>query len=107
MIRVLFICGKARARSPTAAQIFADREGVQTDFGGISRDADDALSADQIDWADLILVMERRHLTRLSDRFGRQLNGKRMITLGIADRYKFMQPELIQELQARAAPYLR
>jgi predicted protein tyrosine phosphatase len=107
MIRVLFVCGKARARSPTAAQIFAEWEGVQTDFGGISRDADDALSADQIDWADLILVMERRHLTRLSDRFGRRLNGKRMITLGIADRYKFMQPELIQELQARAGPHLR
>jgi predicted protein tyrosine phosphatase len=107
MIRVLFICGKARARSPTAAQLFADWDGVQTDFGGISRDADDALSTDQIDWADLILAMERRHLTRLSDRFGRQLNGKRMIALGIADRYRFMQPELIQELRAKAAPHLR
>jgi predicted protein tyrosine phosphatase len=107
MIRVLFICGKARARSPTAAQIFAARPGVSTDFGGISRDADDALSADQIDWADVILVMERRHAERLRDRFGRQLDGKRMVTLGIRDRYSFMQPELIDALQARAAAYLR
>ena len=107
MIRVLFICGKARARSPTAAQIFAGWKGVSTDFGGISSDADDALSADQIDWADLILVMERRHTERLRDRFGRQIDGKRIISLGIRDRYSFMQPELVGELQAKAGPYLR
>jgi len=105
--RVLFICGRARARSPTAAQVFAGRPGVSTDFGGISRDADDALSADQIDWADLIIVMERRHAERLRDRFGRQLDGKRLVTLGIRDRYSFMQPELVVELQDKAGPYLR
>lgn len=107
MTRVLFICGKARARSPTAAQIFSGRPGVSTDFGGISRDADNALSADQIDWADLIIVMERRHAERLRDRFGHQLDGKRLVTLGIRDRYSFMQPELVGELQAKAGPYLR
>ena len=107
MIRVLFICGKARARSPTAAQVFADWKGVSTDFGGISNDADDALSADQIDWADLILVMERRHTERLRDRFGSRIDGKRVISLGIRDRYSFMQPELVGELHAKAGPYLR
>ena len=107
MIKVLFICGKARRRSPTAAQVFAETEGVRTDFGGISRDADDALSADQIDWADVILAMERRHVERLRDRFGRQLDGKRVIALGIADRYGFMQPELVRELRAKAGPHLK
>ena len=107
MIRVLFICGKARSRSPTAAQIFSGLKGVQTDFGGLSRDADDALSADQIDWADRIIVMEHRHRIRLSDRFGRQLAGKSVITLDIPDKYAFMQPELIRELQAKAGPHLR
>lgn len=107
MKRVLFICGKARARAPTAAQIFAAREGVSTDFGGISRDADDALSADQIEWADIIIVMEPRHRTRLADRFGRLLDGRKVVSLGIRDRYTFMQPELIEELEEKAAPYLR
>lgn len=107
MIRALFICGKARARSPTAAQVFSGWPGVSADFGGISRDADDALSADQIDWADLILVMEPRHARRLTDRFGRIMNGKRVVTLDIRDRYTFMQPELVNELVAKAGPYLR
>lgn len=106
MTRILFICGKGRARSPTAAQIFA-RGGLSTDFGGISRDADDALSADQIDWADLIFVMEQRHRTRLGDAFGRILDGKRVINLAIRDRYSFMAPDLIAELEAKVPPHLR
>ena len=105
-MRVLFICGKARVRSPTAAQVFADLPGVQTDFGGISRDADDALSADQLDWADLIMVMERRHAARLNDRFGRMLAGKKVVVLDIRDRYTFMEQALIDELNEKAAPRL-
>jgi predicted protein tyrosine phosphatase len=106
-VRALFVCGKARARSPTAAQVFAEWPGVSADFGGLSTDADDALSADQIDWADLILVMEQRHLTRLTDRFGNRMSGKRVVTLNIRDRYVFMEPGLIEELIERAGPHLR
>lgn len=107
MKRALFICGKARARSPTAAQVFAEMPGISTDFGGISADADDALSADQIDWADLIFVMEPRHTTRLNDRFGKMLAGRRIINLSIRDRFTFMQPELVEELNRKALPHLR
>lgn len=107
MKRVLFVCGKARVRSPTAAQIFADWEGVRTDFGGLSNDADDALSSDQIDWADIIMVMERRHATRLNDKFGRMLAGKKILVLDIRDRFTFMEAELIDELLSKAGTRLR
>ncbi|MEM7237996.1 MAG: phosphotyrosine protein phosphatase [Pseudomonadota bacterium] len=105
-MRLLFICGKGRARSPTAAQIF-ERDGFSTDFGGVSKDADDALSADQIEWADLIFVMEQRHRIRLGDAFGRILRGKRVITLAIRDRYSFMATDLIAELELKVPPNLR
>jgi predicted protein tyrosine phosphatase len=107
MKRVLFVCGKARVRSPTAAQIFAEWAGLRTDFGGLSNDADDALSADQIDWADVIMVMERRHASRLNDRFGRQLAGKKVLVLDIRDRYTFMEQGLINELMEKAGSRLR
>jgi len=97
--RVLFLCGKARARSPTAAQIFAEWPRISTDFAGISNDADDTLSEDQIDWADLIMVMERR--------FGRALAGKKILVLDIRDRYTFMEQGLIDELMQKAGPRLR
>ena len=107
MKRVLFVCGKARVRSPTAAQVFADWHGIRTDFGGISNDADDALSADQIDWADIIMVMERRHATRLNDRFKKMLAGKKVLVLDIRDRYTFMEADLIEELLNKAGTRLR
>lgn len=106
MTRVLFLCSDARTLSPTAAQIFADRPGVRTDFAGVSPGADDTLSADQIDWADLILVMERRHAARLNDSFGRMLAGKKIVVLDIRDRYTFMEQGLVAELEEKAGPQL-
>ena len=107
MKRILFVCGKARVRSPTAAQVFAEWKGIRTDFGGLSNDADDALSADQIDWSDLIMVRERRHQTRLNAKFGRMLAGKKVRVLDIRDRFTFMEPALIEELLEKAGPRLR
>jgi len=107
MIRALFICGKARRRSPTAAQVFATWEGVRTDFGGVSNDADDALSSDQIDWADQIFVMEQRYAKRLSEKFGPALRGRRVINLAIRDEYRFMDAHLIEALIQKAGPHLR
>ena len=107
MTKALFICGKARARSPTAAQIFSTWDGVRTDFGGVSNDADDALSSDQLDWADQIFVMEQRHAKRLSEKFGNALRGKRVINLAIQDRFGFMDEDLIRQLIDKAGPHLR
>lgn len=105
MTRVLFVCGKARSRSPTAAQVFAER-GYSTDFGGLSRDADDALSADQIEWAEHIFVMDNRQLRRLMDQFPGPMRGKRVVTLGIPDLYTFMQDDLVDLLLTKAGPHL-
>lgn len=107
LTRALFICGKARSRSPTAAQVFARWESVSTDFGGISNDASDALSADQLDWAEQIFVMEQRHAKRLVEKFRAVMRGKRVINLGVRDNYTFMQPELVDLLIEKAGPHLR
>ena len=70
MKRVLFICGKGRQRSPTAEQIFSNRDGWETDSAGLSSDADILVSFEQIDWATHIVVMEKRQLARLRDAAG-------------------------------------
>ncbi|WP_295313747.1 phosphotyrosine protein phosphatase [Roseobacter sp.] len=90
-------------RSPTAADLVAARDGFETDFAGLSRDADELLSVEQIEWADLIVVMEKRHKTRLTAAFGACLKDRRVVVLGIPDRYNFMQPGLV----ARLEPALR
>lgn len=100
-MNILFICGKARQRSPTAAEIAARLLRVQTDFAGLSADADERLGPEQIDWADIVVVMEKAHLARLRRQFGGHLGGRRVVCLDIADRYTFMQPELVQLLERR------
>jgi len=98
MIHVLFICGKARMRSPTAADIVARWPGFQTDFAGLSRDADEIVSSEQIGWADVIAVMEPRQKKRLTTLFGKRLGDKKVYVLGIADRYGYGDPDLIDRL---------
>ena len=51
-------------------------------------------------------VMEKSHLNRLRRRFGEILVGKRIVTLHIPDDYRFMQPELIDELQTKVREYV-
>ena len=101
MRAVLFICGKARRRSPTAAAVAAERLGVETDFAGLSADADERVGPEALAWADGIAVMERSQLARLKRQAGGALKGKRVVCLDIPDRYGFMQPELVELIAAR------
>ena len=95
---VLFICGKARLRSPTAEQVFTDWPGIETASAGTGNDADCQVSAELIAWADTVLVMESTHRAKIAARFQPQLRGKRVAVLGIPDRYAYMAPELVQLL---------
>ncbi len=107
MIRALFICSRNRLRSPTAEQLFGSWPGVETDSAGLAPDAEVRLSAEQVQWATLILVMEKRHRSRLMRQYRQALAGKRVICLDIPDDYAYMQPELIKLLQRKVAGLLR
>lgn len=106
LIRALFICTQNRLRSPTAEQVFASWPNVETDSAGLASDANVPLSVEQIYWATLIFVMEKAHRNKLAKKFRMHLNGKRIICLDIPDDYAFMQPELVQLLQAKVGPFL-
>jgi predicted protein tyrosine phosphatase len=101
MKRVLFICGKARQRSPTAEQVFADAPGWETDSAGLSADAYTPVSAEQIEWSTHIAVMEKRQLARLRKAFPKMVSGRKIVSLDIPDNYTFMQQELIDLLKQR------
>lgn len=105
MMRALFISGRSRARGPTAAQIVSQWKNVRADCAGIASDADDQLSQEQLDWADIIFVMEPRQKTVIGSKFSDALRGKRMINLDIGDLYSFMEPELVEILTRKLKPY--
>ncbi|VWC78118.1 cellular communication/signal transduction [Burkholderia lata] len=107
MTRALFICSRNRLRSPTAEAVFAGWPDVETDSAGLAPDADARLSAEQLDWADVVFVMERAHKARLAAQFGTRMRHKKIVCLDIPDRYSYMQPELVTLLERKAGPFLR
>lgn len=100
-MRLLFVCARNRLRSPTAEQVFAGVRGMETCSAGIQPDADQPLTQELIDWADLIFVMEDRHRAVLSRNFRSGLRGKRIVCLDIPDDYGLMDPELVRLLWER------
>jgi predicted protein tyrosine phosphatase len=106
-VNLLFICSKNRLRSPTAEQVFADWPAMQTASAGVNLDADNPVSPELLEWADLILVMEPVHRRKLASKFRKHLSQKRVVNLGIPDDYQFMQPELVDLLKRKVTPYLQ
>ena len=81
--------------------------GGRNRLAGLSSDAEVELSLDQVEWADIIFVMERRHKAMLSQRFRRHIGDKRVVCLDIPDQYAFMDEELVRRLERTVAPILR
>ncbi|MGJ8658066.1 MAG: low molecular weight protein tyrosine phosphatase family protein [Akkermansiaceae bacterium] len=106
MKNILFICSMNRLRSPTAETIFSELAHISVDSAGLNRGADIILSAEQLESADIIFVMEKTHLRKLNQKYNQHLKGKRIITLNIPDNYPYMDPDLIKILQKKCQPYL-
>ena len=105
MKNVLFICSQNKLRSPTAEAVFAGWPGVEVDSAGLNNDAVVPLTPEQVEWADLIFVMEKVHREKLNRKFERHLNHQRVIVLRIPDRYHYMDPDLVGLLKAKVTPY--
>ena len=101
------MCSRNRLRSPTAEQVFSGYQNLQVSSGGLSPDAEEILTDEMVEWADLIFVMEKSHRTKLNHRFASSLRDKRVICLDIPDEYDYMQPDLIALLETKVLPFLR
>lgn len=106
MIRLLFVCSKNRLRSPTAEAVFSQVDGVEAIGAGTSKDSETPLSGDLVEWADIILPMERAQKSKITAKYSALLRDKRMVVLGIPDHYECMQPELIEILKSKASRFL-
>lgn len=104
---VLFICGKNKLRSPTAEAVFSSWQGIATDSAGVNVDANVVVSQEQIQWSDIIFVMEKAHLVKLKNKYLSAIKGKHVVCLNIPDKYEYMQPELISLLEIKVEKYLR
>lgn len=107
MKKLLFVCSENRLRSPTAEAVFSEYDGVEAIGAGTNFDAETPVSGDLIEWADIILVMEKMHRNKVSKKFKELLKEKRLVVLDIPDNYEYMQPELIQLLKTKVSKVVR
>lgn len=80
---------------------------METASAGLAPDAEEECSAELVEWAGIIFVMEKAHRARLQRRFRKSLKSARVVCLDIPDDYAFMQPELVDLLKRKVGPYLR
>jgi predicted protein tyrosine phosphatase len=104
---ILFVCGKNRRRSATAVEIFAGMAGSRSVSAGTSPDAECPVSADLLEWADQVFVMEQGQRRYLQAHFGAVLQDKKIVCLGVREVYSYMQPELVALLRTKMIPWLR
>ena len=106
-MNLLFVCSENRLRSPTAEMVFSKYPGVSAIGAGTNLDAETPVTGDLIEWADVILVMEKNHRNKIYKKFKELLKGKRLVCLDIPDNYELMQPELVKLLEAKVSRYVR
>ncbi|MDB5226692.1 MAG: protein tyrosine phosphatase [Bacteroidota bacterium] len=105
-MKVLFVCSRNQWRSPTAENIYKKYNHLQVRSAGTEPSARVKLTAKTIIWADIIFAMEKRHKLRIQEKFPIEAQLKEIIVLDIADEYKYMDEELIREIQSKVDHHL-
>jgi predicted protein tyrosine phosphatase len=99
-LKILFVCGRNQWRSPTAERIYRNDPRVDVRSAGVSNHARRQVSGGDLDWADLVLVMERKHGARIRAQFPDRALFPRMDSLEIPDEYHAMDEELVALIRA-------
>jgi len=104
--RVLFICSRNQWRSPTAEKVFSAWQGLEVMSAGLDPSAVEPVTPEHLEWAEVIFVMEKSHRAKLSRKFRAYLKHQKIVVLGIPDRYRYMDPELVGLLEKLVPPHL-
>ena len=97
-LNVLFVCSRNQWRSPTGEQVWRRHPRVNSRSAGTSAGARRVVSSADLAWADVVLVMEEKHKSRLLAEYRALLLHKPLHVLDIPDDYKYMDPELVELL---------
>jgi predicted protein tyrosine phosphatase len=102
---ILVVCTFNQWRSPTAEVIFKNDPRFNIRSAGVSASAKHQISHGDIEWADVIVVMEKEHKKKIERVFDRN-HLPAIHILDIEKNYQFMEPELIELLEEKFATLL-
>jgi predicted protein tyrosine phosphatase len=104
--KLLFICSRNKIRSLTAEKLYGRNPAYAVRSAGTQASARIKVTEGLLGWADIVFCMEKAQLQRVQARYPEALATKRVVVLHIPDDYTFMQPELVDELEAKLASHL-
>jgi predicted protein tyrosine phosphatase len=99
--KILFVCSRNQRRSLTAETIFKTELAWDVRSAGTEAAARIRVTAGQLGWADVVVVMEKRHQERLRQKFPEEFAAKPCVCFFIADDYEFMDAGLIEALREK------
>lgn len=102
-LRVLFVCSLNQWRSPTAEALYRNDARLEVRSAGLSSNAARPLSGADVEWAQIIFVMDGGQQEWLQQRF-RSLDVPRIHNLDIPDTLVYMDPELQRLLRQGIDP---
>ncbi len=105
-LNILFVCSRNQWRSPTGEQVWRRHPRVNARSAGTSTGARRVVSAADLAWADVVLVMEDKHKSRLLADYRALLLHKPLHVLDIPDDYQYMDPDLVELLGEPVADLL-
>ena len=98
-LHILFVCGESWRRSSTAEKIFATDPRFSARGAGLGETVTRRIKDEDLAWADLVLVMERKYLGRLQHAFRHLETLPPIDVLGIPDKFIFMHRALVERLR--------
>ncbi len=96
-MKVLFICNQNQNRSRMAEELFKDR--FETKSAGLFNEK--PVSKKELEWADVVVVMEDFQRKELASRFPDIYLKKKILCLDIPDVYTYGQSELKHVLMSK------
>nr|WP_247682474.1 phosphotyrosine protein phosphatase [Pseudoalteromonas sp. MMG013] len=103
---ILFICSRNKWRSPTGEHIWRHHPFISVRSAGTSAKANRTVNSKDIQWANIIFVMEKKHKNRLLAQFTRHIAHKEIHILDIPDEYQYLDNTLVNMMKSSVSHYL-
>ena len=106
MTKILFVCSANVDRSPTAEHIYSNHPGWKVKSAGVSLYARTPVSAELVEWSDIIFTMEDYQRQRIMYKFADVIAGKTIVSLNIPDQYVYMSPLLVEIIKEKVDAWM-
>ena len=108
-LNYLFVCYANEQRSKTAEEVCKrmakERNlAIEVSSAGVSLGANNLLTKEQVNWADIIFVMDKYMQEEIQEDYGGK--GKKIVCFNIPDIYHRNDPELVSILETELEEYL-